>query len=727
MNRPTDALTARIKRIARITRVHLAASILFVLFASPALLPFDTVTLKPTPNATSSKKLDSVTVSRNDDQFVVINPFNSRWKEMTWEIPDKNRIPREKVESVVLADPPLVEYRRKASRPNLTAADHLELAKRCAEAGFKDETLREARFCLALDPTNADAVALAGGKSAFEAWAKGNGDADPKLRELEHGYLALKSPEELTAQLTKLKDLSSTRPLVYLERARRSAAFKKGRRDKVLLTMHSDLAPGATYCIFLPKSYDPLVPNGLVVGLHGGGPGGFDKTIVTGSGEEAMPFYADVAEKTGLIVVCPTALTSGWASLKNEPLVDAVVEEMLALYNVDENRIYLTGHSMGGGGTWHWGPKRAELWAAFAPCAGWGGPETKGLPVYIYHSEDDPIVGVDSDRSAAKALLNDRQKPDFVYTEFQKEGHGFPDWVRRDVFDFFLGRWKDRGRKRASAPESSFLRKPSKEEIKCFGDPSALPTAASSTAGAAAAAANKSGDGRLAVLIAQLEKGGGRSAEAAKELGTRKDAETVKALAKILHNPKAPSDVRVATARALGEIALPECVKPLGAAAEDADFRVVDAVTDALGKTHVKEALDPLSKAAKQMGLSWEKSIRGGELIFTEYKLRLASFGLLADALAACGDAATALPILQKTIVLRVFTPKEPYTVPTDERFDEIPGKARLELVKRVRACLEKLADPQGRALLEAIRGAYPKEEALVRECEAGIRAIGGG
>ena len=47
--------------------------------------------------------------------------------------------------------------------------------------------------------------------------------------------------------------------------------------------------------------------------------------------------------------------------------------------------------------------------------------------------------------------------------------------------------------------------------------------------------------------------------------------------------------------------------------------------------------------------------------------------------------------------------------------------------MKRVRACLEKLSDPQGRALLEAIRGAYPKEEALVRECEAGIQAIGGG
>jgi hypothetical protein len=691
------------------------AALLASLAVLLAPLPRDTVTLKGSP----ARKLDGVTVSRNDDQFVVVNPFNSRWKEMTWEIPDKNRIAREKVDSVVIADAPLVEYRRRASRPNLTAANHLELAKRCAEAGLKDEAVREARLCLALEPDRADALSLAGGKSAFEAWAKGNGDADPKLRELEHGYIALKTPVELNAQLSRLKELSSTRPLVYLERARRSAAFKKGRRDKVPLTMHSESAPGATYCIFLPKSYDPLVPNGLVVGLHGGGPGGFDKTIVTGSGEEAMPFYSDVAEQTGFIVVCPTALAAGWASPKNEPLVDAVVEEALTLCNIDENRIYLTGHSMGGGGTWHWGPKRPELWAAFAPCAGWGGPETKGLPVYIYHSADDPVVGVDSDRASAKVLLEDRQKPDFVYTEFQKEGHGFPDWVRRDLFDFFLGRWKDRGRRRASAPESSFLRKPTREEIKCFGDPSALPGSAGSGGG--------SSDAKLAELIAQLEKGGGRSAEAAKELGSRKDPETVKALAKVLHSPKASSDVRVATAHALGEIALPECVKPLAAATEDGDFRVVDAVTEALGKTHVKEALDPLSKAAKQMDLLWERSIRGDELIFTEYELRLESFGTLADALAASADAATALPLIQKTIVARVFTPKEPYRVPTDDRFDEVPRKARLALVRRLRACLEKLADPQGCAILAAIRGACPGEAPLVRECEAGIEKLGGG
>src|SRR5882672_11915201 len=106
-----------------------------------ALSPCDTVTLKGSP----AKKLDPVTVSRNDEQFVVINPFNSRWKEMTWEIPDKNRIPRDKVESVVVSDSPLVEYRRKASLPRLTAADHLDLARKWAEAGLKEEKEREAK------------------------------------------------------------------------------------------------------------------------------------------------------------------------------------------------------------------------------------------------------------------------------------------------------------------------------------------------------------------------------------------------------------------------------------------------------------------------------------------------------------------------------------------------------------------------------------------------------
>lgn len=182
----------------------------------------------------------------------------------------------------------------------------------------------------------------------------------------------------------------------------------------------------------------------------------------------------------------------------------------------------------------------------------------------------------------------------------------------------------------------------------------------------------------------------------------------------------------VLAARTLGEIALQECVKPLAAAAEDDDFRVVDAITESLGRTRSKDALEPLARAARQMGVSWERSIQGGQLVFTEYRVRLDSFGILADALTSIGDAPAALAILQKEVVARVFTPKEPYSIPTDERFDEIPGAARASLVKRLRACFEKLADPQGRALLQSIRAAWPTEADVVRECDAGIKSLGG-
>jgi hypothetical protein len=138
---------------------------LAILALGPIALAPDTVVLK------GGKKIENVVVSRQDEQVVVVNPWNSRWPEMAWEIPEKNRIPRDKVDQVIVGDPPLVEVRRKASQPKRTAADHLALAQRCAELGLKDEKEREARLCLALDPENAEALPLAGGKTAWEAFA----------------------------------------------------------------------------------------------------------------------------------------------------------------------------------------------------------------------------------------------------------------------------------------------------------------------------------------------------------------------------------------------------------------------------------------------------------------------------------------------------------------------------------------------------------------------------
>jgi dienelactone hydrolase len=476
----------------------------------------DTLVLK------GGKKLDGVVVSSGENgDPVVVNPYNSRCPDMTYGITDKEKYPRDKVAELTIADAPLVHYRTEASRPGLNAAEHLELAKFCEKNKLTEERDRELKLALCAEPDNTEALTMIG-RAVWAAWAKGNPLADADLRELEAVYIKRESddpekkgglsPAELQTQWSMMQEKGTTRSRVYLERARRSAAFPKGRRDKVPLTLRSELAPGGTYCIYLPKSYDPLVPTGLVVGLHGGGAGGADGTLVTGSGEEAMNFYVDVADERGVIVVCPTALQAQWPSPKNIPLVDAVIDEMKILYNVDESRIWLTGHSMGGWGSWWWGPQRANVWAAFAPCAGGGGSasDAKGLPVYIYHGTDDMICRVEPDRKAADGLL--KEKADFVYTEIDKVGHGFPDFARKDIFRFFAGRWKDDGKKRTVWPKSSFDKKPSKDEIKCFGDP------------AATGAPANADDAKLGALIASLEKGGGRAVEAAKELATRKDA-----------------------------------------------------------------------------------------------------------------------------------------------------------------------------------------------------------
>jgi acetyl esterase/lipase len=680
-----------------------AVTVCFALATLALPAAADTLVLK------GGKKLEGVVVSSSpDDPVVVVNPYNSRCREMTYGITEKERFPRDKVVEFKQSDPPLVEYRERASKPGLTAEEHVALAKFCETSKFAEEREREYRLTLCIDPSNAEALAALG-RANWAAWAKGNPLADPDLRLLESEYVQMQMPAEAEAHWDQMVAKGTTRQRIHLERARRSKKQPLGRRDKVPLTVKSELSTGANYCIYLPKTYDPLVPTGLVVGLHGGGANATNPTIVTGNGQEAMNFYMDVSEERGVIVVCPSALEAPWGTKKNEVFLDALIEEMKILYNVDENRIWLTGHSMGGFGAWDLGPRRADVWAAFAPCAGAGSGQTAGLPIYVYHGTDDRIVGVTGDRAAAEGLKKDRA--DFVYTEIDKVGHGFPDWVRHDIFRFFTGRWKDDGKKRATGPRSSFDRKATKDEIKCFGDPSAT-----STQGA--------GDAKLGALVADLEKGGGRGLEAAKQLSLHKDAATVAAVGKVLHSKKAASDAKVLAANVLGDIGLPDGVKPLAAEAATEDFRVLDAVVESLGKLGGKDAVEPLVRAGKQFGLFWEKANQGGRFDFTEYELRCQSFGRLCVALGATGDAAAAVPVIEKEIVVRVYAPKTPYAVPIDDRFTEIPPRARRELMERLAACLVALKDPRGKSLLTTAKTPWAKEAPLVAAADAAIAQL---
>src|SRR5438105_4392664 len=83
----------------------------------------------------------------------------------------------------------------------------------------------------------------------------------------------------------------------------------------------------------------------------------------------------DLAEKWNYLVIFPQKPPrqgGGWMAF--EPLITQVLEKTKQEYNVDAKRLYLTGLSMGGGGTWAYASKHPDLFAAIAPLCGGGDP-----------------------------------------------------------------------------------------------------------------------------------------------------------------------------------------------------------------------------------------------------------------------------------------------------------------------------------------------------------------
>ncbi|MFQ5844627.1 MAG: hypothetical protein ACE5JG_06510, partial [Planctomycetota bacterium] len=219
----------------------------------------------------------------------------------------------------------------------------LELAEWCRGHKLKGERWVALERGLRLDPEHAAVRKQLGSRAPKR---------DP-LADLRRARRLLE--EEDPAERTDiLEGLSRERgfpyPREYLLRALRSKTLGTGLAEDRPLTLRADkIARPVYFTIHVSTRYDPLVPTPLVVGLHGGGPGGKDGKEVVGTGKSAMNFYRGECEQRGWICVCPNAVVAGWHSRPNHDVIDAVLDELRALYNIDENRIYLTGHSMGGG------------------------------------------------------------------------------------------------------------------------------------------------------------------------------------------------------------------------------------------------------------------------------------------------------------------------------------------------------------------------------------------
>lgn len=145
------------------------------------------------------------------------------------------------------------------------------------------------------------------------------------------------------------------------------------------------------YLLFDPGSAQPAP---LVLFLHGAGERGHDLGLVATQGLPAAllkqsPFPEPVR------VIAPQCPADSWWTLELTALSE-LLDEALTRYPSDPARVYLTGLSMGGYGSWHLAQKYPERFAALAPICGGGIPplagRLKGLPIWAFHGDQDEVV-----------------------------------------------------------------------------------------------------------------------------------------------------------------------------------------------------------------------------------------------------------------------------------------------------------------------------------------------
>ena len=108
----------------------------------------------------------------------------------------------------------------------------------------------------------------------------------------------------------------------------------------------------------------------------------------------------------------------------------AILDQVCKDYKVDRKRIYLTGLSMGGFGTWSLATAYPERWAAMVPICGGGNPaqaaKIKDIPCWCFHGDADATVSVENSRKMIKALKDAGGDP--KYTEYPGVNHN--SWDR---------------------------------------------------------------------------------------------------------------------------------------------------------------------------------------------------------------------------------------------------------------------------------------------------------
>lgn len=202
------------------------------------------------------------------------------------------------------------------------------------------------------------------------------------------------------------------------------------------------------FLLYLPGDYgrDPQRRWPLILFLHGAGERGYNPLDIT---RYSIPAFLTTRSDFPFIVLSPQSLPDDWWSNQVD-MLDALLDQIQTEYAVDAQRIYLTGQSMGGYGTWALALKYPARFAALVPVAS-GYDLTadlvppnicdlKSVPIWVFHGALDQSVPLDQVTAMVQALQNCAGNvrftlyPDADHLESSNRAYADPalyDWLLR--------------------------------------------------------------------------------------------------------------------------------------------------------------------------------------------------------------------------------------------------------------------------------------------------------
>ena len=190
------------------------------------------------------------------------------------------------------------------------------------------------------------------------------------------------------------------------------------------------------YLLYLPQEYSKQESWPLMLFLHGAGERGDNLELVKVHGP---PKLIAQGKQFPFIVVSPQCPNDRWW----EPVeLVGLLDELIRKYKVDQDRIYVTGLSMGGFGSWRLAEFIPERLAAIAPICGGGEPywtkDFAKLPVWAFHGAKDTGVPLERSQAMIDALKKNGGNPKL--TIYPEAGHD--SWTETynnpELYEWFL-------------------------------------------------------------------------------------------------------------------------------------------------------------------------------------------------------------------------------------------------------------------------------------------------